>query len=148
VTDCYESVAWIRLVKTENPSACASVNCEVCTSAIVLCCLQFWAVCIRYQSNHPIQNPVYSRPYMWQYCVSDKLHVNICITEVHHFLKNNISVRRQIATAWKFSVCWNYPMNHCCLPGSVPSSCVRLLFPCKQLLTLRRILPHILCVVT
>jgi hypothetical protein len=32
--DCYKSVAWIRLVKAENPSACAAVNCEVCRSAV------------------------------------------------------------------------------------------------------------------
>jgi hypothetical protein len=30
------SVAWIRLVKTENPSVCVTVNSEVCISAIAL----------------------------------------------------------------------------------------------------------------
>jgi hypothetical protein len=34
--DGYEFVARIRLVKTENPSACVKVNCNVCRSAIVL----------------------------------------------------------------------------------------------------------------
>jgi hypothetical protein len=31
-----KSVARIRLEKTENPSACATVNCKLCKSAIAL----------------------------------------------------------------------------------------------------------------
>jgi hypothetical protein len=34
--DCYKSVAWIRLVKTENPRACVPLNCKVCRIAIAL----------------------------------------------------------------------------------------------------------------
>jgi hypothetical protein len=32
-------VARRRLVETGNPSVCATVNCKVCKSEIVLCCL-------------------------------------------------------------------------------------------------------------
>jgi hypothetical protein len=34
--DCYKSVAWIRLLKAENPSTCVTVNCKVCRIATVL----------------------------------------------------------------------------------------------------------------
>jgi hypothetical protein len=34
--DCYKSVVRIRLVKTENPSVCAAVNCKVCRPAQAL----------------------------------------------------------------------------------------------------------------
>jgi hypothetical protein len=34
--DCYKSVARIRLLKTENPSVCATVNCKVCRIARAL----------------------------------------------------------------------------------------------------------------
>jgi hypothetical protein len=34
-----KSVAGIRLVKTENCSACVTVNCKVCRIAIALYCL-------------------------------------------------------------------------------------------------------------
>jgi hypothetical protein len=38
-SESYKSVARIRLVKTENTSACLTVNCNVCRSAIALYCL-------------------------------------------------------------------------------------------------------------
>jgi hypothetical protein len=34
--DCYKSVARIRLMKTEKPNACVTVNCKVCRIAIAL----------------------------------------------------------------------------------------------------------------
>jgi hypothetical protein len=34
---CYKSVAWIRQVKTENPSVYATVKCV--ETAVALCCL-------------------------------------------------------------------------------------------------------------
>jgi hypothetical protein len=37
--DCYKSVARIRLVKTENYSACITVDCKVCRSAVTLYCM-------------------------------------------------------------------------------------------------------------
>jgi hypothetical protein len=33
------SVARMRLVKTENPTACITVNCKLCKTAIALYCL-------------------------------------------------------------------------------------------------------------
>jgi hypothetical protein len=46
-------------VKTENPSACATVNCKVYRSAIALYCLKVpsceYIRCNK--SNHPIQTP-------------------------------------------------------------------------------------------
>jgi hypothetical protein len=37
--DGYKSVARVRLVKAENPSACAAVNWKVCRIAVVLYCV-------------------------------------------------------------------------------------------------------------
>jgi hypothetical protein len=34
--DCYKTVARIRIVKTENPSTCVTVNCKVYRIAIAL----------------------------------------------------------------------------------------------------------------
>jgi hypothetical protein len=53
-----KSVARIRLVKAENPTACATVNWKVlnCNSAVISCSPELWE-CIRCnKSNHPIQN--------------------------------------------------------------------------------------------
>jgi hypothetical protein len=41
------SVTGRRLVETENPNACATVNCKVCILAIALyCCMQVYKVCV------------------------------------------------------------------------------------------------------
>jgi hypothetical protein len=37
--DCDASVARIRVVRTQNPSACETVNCNVCRIAIRMYCL-------------------------------------------------------------------------------------------------------------
>jgi hypothetical protein len=37
--NCYKSVTRIRLVKTKNPSACATEKCKIRTSVIALYCL-------------------------------------------------------------------------------------------------------------
>jgi hypothetical protein len=34
--ECYKSVVRLRLVKSENHSACVTVNCKVCRGAIAL----------------------------------------------------------------------------------------------------------------
>jgi hypothetical protein len=52
--DCYKSVTWVWLVKTENPSACVTVICNMCRPATVLYYLQF-----RVPRRNPI---VQSRP--------------------------------------------------------------------------------------
>jgi hypothetical protein len=56
-----ESVARIRLVKTEDPSACVTVNCKACGnsgSAIIACSPELNVWCVN-ESNHQIQNPSY-----------------------------------------------------------------------------------------
>jgi hypothetical protein len=68
--NCDKSVARIRLVKTENPSACATVNCEVCRIAIALYCLSSRVVWMYKVSIIPIiqsKTPSICHPYTWQY---------------------------------------------------------------------------------
>jgi hypothetical protein len=76
-SEIYKSVAWIRLVKTENPSACATVNCKLCRWAIALYYMKLRVLCIRCnKSNHPIQHPSYK----------SALHVTILF---HHHWQNS-----------------------------------------------------------
>jgi hypothetical protein len=66
--DCDKSFARIRLVKTENPSVCGTVNCKVCRIAITsITCSPELCECVRCnKSNHPIQNPPY-KSQAWKY---------------------------------------------------------------------------------
>jgi hypothetical protein len=54
-------VARIRLVKTVNPSACATVNCKLCKSAIGLHLSVIKTTCNpgANKSNHPNWNPLF-----------------------------------------------------------------------------------------
>jgi hypothetical protein len=56
------SVTRRRLVKTENPSACAMVNWKVCKLAIALHLRVFKRTCNQdaNKSNHPNWNPLFS----------------------------------------------------------------------------------------
>jgi hypothetical protein len=38
-SETYKSIVRRQLVKTENPSACVTVNCKVCRTAVALYCL-------------------------------------------------------------------------------------------------------------
>jgi hypothetical protein len=75
------SVTRRRLVKTENPSACATVKWKVCKSAIALYCLYLSAIKRDFnqsanKSNHPSQNPSFSSripSYTWQYYLQNRV---------------------------------------------------------------------------
>jgi hypothetical protein len=54
----YKSVARIRLVKHENPSACVTVNCEVCRNSCNVVLLAI-TICVAKWSINPVQNPCY-----------------------------------------------------------------------------------------
>jgi hypothetical protein len=73
-SETYKSVARIRLVKTENLSVCATVNCKVCRSAIALL-IPVVPSCVNKVSKNPIvqsKNPSISHAqnlYTWQYYI-------------------------------------------------------------------------------
>jgi hypothetical protein len=71
--DCCISVAMKRLVKTENHSACATVNCSVCRIAIALYCLYSRVVWMYTVLINPIQTPSYNpstnKTYTGQYYI-------------------------------------------------------------------------------
>jgi hypothetical protein len=54
--DCYKSVARIRLVRTGNPGACVTMNCNVYISVTALYCLQSRAVKASGAINRIIQS--------------------------------------------------------------------------------------------
>jgi hypothetical protein len=58
------SVARRRLVKTENPSVCATVDWKLCKSAIALYLSVIKGTCNQgaIKSNHPNYNPLFSSP--------------------------------------------------------------------------------------
>jgi hypothetical protein len=69
--DCYKSVAWIRPMKTDNCSACATVNCDVCRSAYsdvlpVFPCTVYKMSNLVIQFRTRLQSQA-QHPYTWQY---------------------------------------------------------------------------------
>jgi hypothetical protein len=69
-------------VKTENPSACATVNGKLCKLAVVLCLSVIKGTCNQgaNKCNHPNQNPLFSSRV-------PPLHVTICF--IQSFLYRN-----------------------------------------------------------
>jgi hypothetical protein len=72
----YESVARIRLVKTENPSVCVTVNCKLWRLAIVLSLL-VGTSCVYKVSINPI---IQSKPRL--ICHVHPLHVTVLLVAV------------------------------------------------------------------
>jgi hypothetical protein len=72
----------IRLVKTENTSACATVNCKMCRSEIVLYCLQSWVEILPYQIKicEVLQDTL--RVHLWPY-VNRSLLINMAENQKH-----------------------------------------------------------------
>jgi hypothetical protein len=88
-----KSIVRIRLVKTENPSACVTVNCKMCRSAIDLYCLSVVPSWVYEVSIKPIlqsRTRLKARPHYSCSCYSlYTLRVNI-----------GILTRRSLASNW------------------------------------------------
>jgi hypothetical protein len=78
--ETYKSVARIRLVKSENPSACVTLNYKLCRSAIALYCLYFQVLCIKGQQNESSNRKPcvisHTQPYTWQYYLDELQYSN------------------------------------------------------------------------
>jgi hypothetical protein len=76
-----KSVTRIRLVKTENPSVCVTVNCKVCRSVIAL---QLSVVPSVYKvSINPIKTPsnIHTPEGMTVPCLDDPTEGEFCVNE-------------------------------------------------------------------
>jgi hypothetical protein len=77
IVSVLRSVTRRRLVVTENPNACATVNCNLCNSAIALYCL-YLSVIQRESVSEVLINPIIrDRPR--QFVTRTSLHVTIYI---------------------------------------------------------------------
>jgi hypothetical protein len=85
------SVARRRLVETENPSACATVGCKACKSAIALYCL-YLSVIKRECVTEMLINPI-SQTRIRHFVTRINLHVTI-YTLVHDYLLKHYLINK------------------------------------------------------